>query len=232
MTEIENKIPDISNLGTKTALTTIENKIPDVSNFATKTELTNLSDKVPDITTLIKKGDYNTKIVEIENKYVSNSGFNTKLGEANVITKRNFDAKIIEIENSIKKLKTFDLSYFKGKNHFEADGTQNYLVFQPIHRQFKFININGKWYITSWKSKGIYYESIKPPVTSDNSRTPELNYYAAKIKAKFTGSCLKQPTLQYHHKNIVNIYIVYELGASTSYNNDPTLKIVYLVQLL
>ena len=199
MTEIENKIPDISNLGTKTALTTIENKIPDVSNFATKTELTNLSDKVPDITTLIKKGEYNTKIVEIENKYVSNSGFNTKLGEANVITKRNFDAKIIEIENSINKLKTFDLSYFKGKNHFEADGTQNYLVFQPIHRQFKFININGKWYITSWKSKGIYYESIKPPVTSDNSRTPELNYYAAKIKAKFTGSCLKQPTLQYHH---------------------------------
>ena len=232
MTEIENKIPDISNLGTKTALTTIENKIPDVSNFATKTELTNLSDKVPDITTLIKKGDYNTKIVEIENKYVSNSGFNTKLGEANVITKRNFDAKIIEIKNSIKKLKTFDLSYFKGKNHFEADSTQNYLVFQPIHRQFKFRNINGKWYITSWKSKGLYYESIKPPVTSDNSLTPELNYYAAKIKAKFTGSYLKQPTLQYHHKNIVNIYIVYELGASTSYNNDPTLKIVYLVQLL
>ena len=134
LTEIENKIPDISNLGTKTALTTIENKVPDVSNFATKTELTNLSDKVPDITTLIKKGDYNTKIVEIENKYVSNSGFNTKLGEANVITKRNFDAKIIEIKNSIKKLKTFDLSYFKGKNHFEADSTQNYLVFQPIHR--------------------------------------------------------------------------------------------------
>ena len=26
------------------------------------------------------------------------------------------------------------------------------------------------------------------------------------------------------HKNIVNIYIVYELGASTSNNNDPTLK--------
>ena len=33
LTDLENKIPDISNLGTKTALTTVENKIPDVSNL-------------------------------------------------------------------------------------------------------------------------------------------------------------------------------------------------------
>ena len=36
-----------------------------------------------------------------------------------------------------KKLKTFDLSYFRGNSHFEEDGTQNYLVFQPIYRYFK-----------------------------------------------------------------------------------------------
>ena len=39
---MENKIPDVSGLATKTALTAIENKIPDISNFATKTVLTNL----------------------------------------------------------------------------------------------------------------------------------------------------------------------------------------------
>ena len=39
LTEIENKIPDISNLGTKTALTTVENKIPDVSNLVKKNRL-------------------------------------------------------------------------------------------------------------------------------------------------------------------------------------------------
>ena len=33
ITEIENKISDISNLATKTALNTVENKIPDVSNL-------------------------------------------------------------------------------------------------------------------------------------------------------------------------------------------------------
>ena len=49
LTELENKILDISNLVTKTAVTTVENKIPCVSN-------------------LVKKTDYNTKVTEIENK--------------------------------------------------------------------------------------------------------------------------------------------------------------------
>ena len=40
------KIPDVTNLATKTALTTVENNISSVSN-------------------LVKKADYNTKITEI-----------------------------------------------------------------------------------------------------------------------------------------------------------------------
>ena len=36
ITELENKITDISNLATKTALTAIEKKIPSVSNFKKK----------------------------------------------------------------------------------------------------------------------------------------------------------------------------------------------------
>ena len=35
-TKLENKIPDINNLGTKTLLTTVENEIPNVSNFVNK----------------------------------------------------------------------------------------------------------------------------------------------------------------------------------------------------
>ena len=41
------------------------------------------------------------------------------------------------IENELKKLKTFGASYFIGKSHFEEDGTQNYLIFEPINRYFK-----------------------------------------------------------------------------------------------
>ena len=29
-------------------------------------------------------------------------------------------------ENELKKLKAFDSSYFRGKNNFEEDGTQNF----------------------------------------------------------------------------------------------------------
>ena len=91
----------------------------------------------------------------------------------------------------MKKLKIFDLVYFIGKSHFEEDGKQNYLIFQPIARYFKFINNTD--YILSWKSKGLSAETIKPPTTSDNSLTPTINYYyASKVRVKFTGSCLKQ----------------------------------------
>ena len=86
---------------------------------------------------MIKKSDNDTKIAEIESKYVSNTGFNSKLTQANAVTKRNFDAKIIELENNIRKLQTFDSSYFRGKNYFDEDGTQNYLVFLPIGRYFR-----------------------------------------------------------------------------------------------
>ena len=126
------------------------------------------------------------------------------------------------IANELKKLKTFDWSYFIGKSHFEEDGTQNYLVFQQLNKHFKVITNTD--YVSSWRSKGLSAESIKPPTTSDNILSPVLNYYGAKTRVKFTGSCLKQPKISYTHGKVVNIYIVYELGASSSHNNDPTLK--------
>ena len=68
MAEIEGKIPDISNLSTKTALTAVENKIPGVTNSATKTALTTVENRIHDVSSLVKKTDYNTGVVEIDNK--------------------------------------------------------------------------------------------------------------------------------------------------------------------
>ena len=80
-------------------------------------------------------------------------------------------------------------------------------------------------YVSSCTPKGLSAETIKPPTTSDNSLTPTINYYyASKVRVKFTGNCLKQSVTSYTHRKVVNIYIVYELGASTSNNNDPTSK--------
>ena len=86
--------------------------------------------------------------------------------------------KHLLVVNELNKLKSFDSSYYNGKSYFEEDGTQNYLVFQPIYRYFK-VNtiINIVDYILSWKSKGLSAESLKSPTTSKNSLNPELSYY-------------------------------------------------------
>ena len=47
-------------------------------------------------------------------------------------------------------------------------------------------------HISSWKSKGLSDESIKPPATSNNNLAPLLNYIGIKTRVKFDGSCLKQ----------------------------------------
>ena len=79
-------------------------------------------------------------------------------------------------------------------------------------------------YVSSWKSKGLSAENIRPTATSNNSLTPALSYYGAKTRVKFTGRCLKQPKVSYTNGKTVNIYIVYELGASSSHSDYPTFK--------
>ena len=94
------------------------------------------------------------------------------------------------VENGLKKLKTFDSGYFRGKSCFVDNySTENYLVFQPIHRYFKII-ANTK-YISEWKSKGFSNESINPPSTPDNCLSPLIDDLDNKIRLKFNESCLK-----------------------------------------
>ena len=57
--------------------------------------------------------------------------FDSRLLSLNKKTTENKTDHLI-VQNELNKLKTFDSSYFTGKSHFEEDGVQNYLVFQPI----------------------------------------------------------------------------------------------------
>ena len=95
------------------------------------------------------------------------------------------------VENEFKKLGIFDSIYFRGKSHFEDDGTQNYLVFQTACKYFETFSINDS-NILSWKSKGLSHESIKPPTASNKMLNPSLDFVGNKIKVKFSGDCLKQ----------------------------------------
>ena len=57
--------------------------------------------------------------------------------------------KHLLVENELKKLETFDSSYFIGKSYFDEDGTQNYLIFQPIISYFKVNTITNTDYVSS-----------------------------------------------------------------------------------
>ena len=67
--------------------------------------------------------------------------------------------KHLLVETELKKLQKFDASYFRGKNHFEEDGVQNYLVFHPMYKYFK--KIGSTESIAEWEYKGLSNEVIK-----------------------------------------------------------------------
>ena len=126
----------------------------------------------------------------------------------------------------MKKLKTIDLSYFFGKSHFEEDGTQNYLVFQPMYKSFKRIGCvdNGN-YIYYWQSKGLSDERINSIKRFDHSITPNLDdYHGTTTRVEFNGSCFKQDSVTFNDKREVNIYIVYEISKSFNISIYPTLE--------
>ena len=65
-------------------------------------------------------------------QFDSKTDFNAKLSSINRKITENKQRSLL-VENELNKLKTFDSSYFIGKNHFEEDGTENYLVLQPLN---------------------------------------------------------------------------------------------------
>ena len=254
---IEDKIPDITNLATKSILNTkineVKNEIPSISGLAKNSALTAVENKRPNVNNLVKKSDYDTKVNEIEKKITDHThdkcittpefsklaaeNFAARLAQADLVTKTDFDNKLTDlnrkivstktkdlvIENKLKKLKTFDSSYFQGKSHFEEDGTQNWLVFQPMQRYFKLASDNPS-IILSRKSKGLSDERIKAPTTSNKILNPLQNYVGTKARVRFTGACLKQEKITFSHGKIVNIYIVYEIEKSVNISSYPTLQ--------
>ena len=145
----------------------LENKMSSISGLVKTSVLTAVENKIPSVKMLVKKIDYDTKVSGLEkkitdhnhDKYIASPEFNkitaenfvARLAQANLISKTDFDGKLsslnrninsnklknLHVENQLKKLETFDSIYFRGKSHFEDDGTQNYLIFEPIYKYFE-----------------------------------------------------------------------------------------------
>ena len=153
---------------------------------------------------------------------MTKTDFDAKLSSFNRKTTKNKTDHLI-VKNELNKLKKFDISYYNGKSYFEEeDGRPNYLIFQLIYR---YLNTDNSGYLSSWASKGLSNERIKPNPVSNSIINPSLiKYLDTKIRVKFNGNCLKQDKITYTHAKVVNIYIVYKIF-SYSYRDDyPTLE--------
>ena len=72
--------------------------------------------------------------------------------------------------------------------------------------------------------RGISVKSITPPSTTGQSFDPEIIYKYDKGKIKFKGICLKQHSVSFIRRNVVNLCISYELDTwSVDLNTDFTL---------
>ena len=109
-----------------------------------------------------------------------------------VLIKNLLQIKHLLVGNDLKKQKTFDLGYFRGKNYFEEDGTQNYLVFQPMYKYFKRIAVD---YILLWNLKDFLMQILQFL----------LHLIILHPTVRFSGSCLKQNEITYNHGKLVNI---------------------------
>ena len=123
--------------------------------------------------------------------------FNTRIAQANLITKTDLDAKLSSLNRKITANKTRhflngnDLSYYHGKNYFDKDGALNYFVFQPLFKCFEVAHVGNITHILSWKSRGLHNTKIKAIVATNYLLNPRINIYdIGKIRIKFNGSCL------------------------------------------
>ena len=78
---IEDKIPDITNLATTTTtlnakINEVKNKILNITDLATTADLTAVENKIPNVSNLVKKTDYNTKISETKNEITTDDDHN------------------------------------------------------------------------------------------------------------------------------------------------------------
>ena len=94
-----------------------------------------------------------------------------------------------------------------------------------MYRYFKRIaGVGSGNYIYFWKSKGLSDKRLDSITASNHKITPELSFYGTKTRVEFNGSCLKQDKVAYNHKQIVNIYIVYDISKNYNISSCPTLE--------
>ena len=116
-----------------------------------------------------------------------------------------------------------------GAKYFSSRILQNYLVFTPDKKYFKFFS--GATQIYFGKSNRIFEESIENITTSDNTFASILIGTCPLQVVKFNGNCLIRNHV-YNFRKIINLYIYYTLNTwSRNLNTGFILNNCLLVYL-
>ena len=189
---------------------------------------TNYDTKISDFEKKITNQNHDKYVTIPEFNTLAASVFTARLAQENLVTKTDFDTRLQNLNKKInsnktkyllvenaskKKVQKCDAGYFRGKNYFDNDGTQNYLVFQLVCKYFE-LN-SGK--VSSWESKEWFsgkIASVSVSALHQSNNLPKILYNNDRIKLKLSKISLKQDKATYKHGLIVNMYIVYELISS------------------
>ena len=87
---------------------------------------------------------------------------------------------------------------------------------------------NNLTFISSWESKGLSNEVIKPPATTDNSYAPLVISTGISTVLRFGRRYLKQDKSEFVPLNTINIFTVYEMIKSNPLSSYPRLEENYL----
>ena len=170
-----------------------------------KTVYDKLVPKVNNVDTnnFVLKTDFITKFTRLENKIPNTSG---------LVKKTDYNNKITEVENKIP----------------DINGLATKTALTAVENKIPSIsNLATKTALTTVENKIPSISGLVKKIDYNikiADINPELNYYGTKTEIKFTRSSLKQSRHIPPHKKVVNIYIVYELEASSSHDSDPAIK--------
>ena len=237
-------------LATETALTTVENKIPDISNLATKTSLSsfilvsNFNSKVTElegkVTTVdnkfsgyVKKTDVASDITKIKNDYPTNASLDSKLNDLKAQhiadevkkvddkTQKNA-SDILGFENRLKQKEDIvdenqrGLSFNRGF-FFYID--QSYLVYDCKMGSFNFSS--GK--ISVRKSTGIfnYLDNSNMNAVDDSGGDLPTLKNDGRMYVYLSGNHFEQnKVIIPSNNNVINMYCIYELQPVTPSRDD------------
>ena len=218
----------------------MDNKIPSITGLATKTELTVVEGKIPDVAGYVKKSGYATEITSIKNDYATNASLDSKLNDLKAQhiavevkkvgdkVKKNasdilgFESRLKQKEDIVDEGQEGEDSFHRG---FQKYLQERYVVYECRTGSFNFSN--GR--ISKWKSMGIFNylgnSDLNVSSSASVSSMPVLENNG-RMNVNSDGYYFVQSKVIHPNANkIVNIYIVYRLDPISKFRStDYTIQ--------